>query len=182
MAKEESKKAPEKAPAEAAPAKKGLPIKMIAIIAVVMIVEAAVVVGIFSMLKPKDLHAKADPTHIVSDDGDVPKELPVIEDRFQNMRTGQNWIWDLSIAVQVKTRHSEKVAAVIKGRSGEIKEGIRQIIARADPAQLKEPELKSLNRQVSALLEKVIGVDEKSNEPLMERLLIPRARGFPADF
>jgi hypothetical protein len=35
---------------------------------------------------------------------------------------------------------------------------------------------------VTAFLVKLGGMDEKTNEPVVERVLIPRCRGFPAEF
>lgn len=168
--------------ADAKPAKKGPPVKMIGIIAAVMIIEAVVVVTIFSMLSPKASQAQADETHLVSDDGDKPKEVPVVEDKFQNMSTGSGWIWDISIAVQVRTKDSDHVAEVLKSRSAEVKEGMRQIVGRADHAMLKEANSEALKRQIGAFLNKIVGVEEKTGDPLIQRVLIPRARGFPAEF
>jgi hypothetical protein len=177
--KEEAKGAAE---ATAEPAKKGLPIKMIGIVGVVMIVEAVVVVLIFSMIGPKASQAKLEDVQVVSSEGEGIKEIKVVEDKFQNMKEGRVWIWDLSVAVQVKKKHAEKFEGVIKSREGEIKQEIGRMVANADHNQLASPDRETLSRQVTAFLIKLGGMDEKTNEPVVERVLIPRCRGFPAEF
>jgi flagellar basal body-associated protein FliL len=166
--------------AEAAPAKKGLPIKTIAVIAVVMAVEAAAIVLVMGMLSPKASEA-APPKELIHDDTQEIREIQIISDKFQNMNTGKVWVWDIDVYVQVKEKNAERVEKVLEQRSAEIKEGLSQIVSRAQHAHLKEPERQSLNRQFAAYLERVLGTDA-DGKPLIDRLLIPKCRGFPADF
>lgn len=168
-------------PAEAAPAKKGLPIKTIGIVAAVMVIEAAAVVTVFKVISPKAGHAATDVANIHNDDGDSLKEIKVVDERFQNMRNTESWMWQVVVAVQVKKRHAEKVEGILKGREAEIKDGLRQIVGRADHNQLKEPNSETLNRQFTAFLNKIVPVDEKSSEPLIEKVLIPRCFGIAAE-
>lgn len=167
-------------PAEA-PAKKGLPIKTIGIVAAVMVIEAVAVFAVFKVISPKVGHAATDVAKILNDDGDSLKEIKVVDERFQNMRNTESWMWQVVVAVQVKKRHSEKVEGILKGREAEIKDGLRQIVGRADHNQLKEPNSETLNRQFTAFLNKIVPVDEKTSEPLIEKVLIPRCFGIAAE-
>jgi hypothetical protein len=182
--KDKADKGAEKA-AEAAPAKKGLPIKTLGIVAALMIVEGIGLVFVLGALGgPKASNAATDAKHLVSDDSEVIKELQVLDkgdDKFQNMSSGQVWVWNVQVYVQVKKKNQDRVDRVLGDRSAEIKEGLSQIIGRAQIAQLKEPERQSLNRQVSALLEKIIGQDS-DGKPLVERVLIPTCSGYPASY
>ncbi len=170
---------------EAAPAKKGLPLKTLIVVAALMIVEG---VGLFFVLGalggPKASSAATDAKHLAHDESEETEEIRVLEkedEKFQNLASGQVWVWNVSIYLQVKNKNTERVERVLESRKAEIKEGISQIIGRSQIAQLKEPERQSLNRQVSALLEKVVGLDSEG-KPLIERILIPTCSGYPANF
>jgi flagellar basal body-associated protein FliL len=185
MADKEKPKAdakPEGAAGEAAPKKKGgLPIKTIAIVAVVMALEAGALVFLLGLGSPKA--SKAEDGHeLVHDDSNELEEVEIIADEtFQNMQTGQVWVWGISIYAQVKKKNVEFVDNVLGQRQAEVREGISQIVGRAQHTQLKEPDRQTLNRQVSALLEKVIKPDE-DGKARIERLIISKCTGYPADF
>jgi flagellar basal body-associated protein FliL len=99
------------------------------------------------------------------------------------MQTGRVWVWDASITVRVRKRYEEKVNGLLQKRVAEIHEGIATIFRRATSAQLKEPGLETINRQLTAYLDEVFGKDTTGDEPVshIERVLIPRCRGFPAE-
>lgn len=180
--KEKDAKPAAAAPAgDAKPAKKGLPIKTIAVVAVVMIVEAVAVVGVFKMITPKSSHA-ADHAKIENNDGDMLKELKVVDEKYQNMKNNESWVWQVVVTAQVKKKHADKVEAIFKARESEIKDGLRQIVGNAEHAQLKEADSRTLNRQFTAFLNKMVGVDEKTNDPYIEKILIPKCLGFSSSF
>lgn len=172
----------EKAPESAEPAKKKPPIKVIGLVAVLMIVEA---VGVFAVVSATAKQpAAAEAAHIEGideADHDASVEIPLLDDKFQNMQTGGVWIWDAEIILKVKEKNSEYVAGQLENRAAEIKEGISMIFRRAQHNQLKEPGLETINRQLTAYLNKVIGHDAE-NQPRIERVMIPKCRGFPANF
>ena len=161
--------------------KKGLPIKTIAIVVVAMALEAGALVFVLGLGGPKE--SKAEEAHeLVHDDSNEIEEIPILEDEmYQNMQTGQVWVWGLSVYAQVKKKNVELVQGVLEQRSAEIREGMSQIVGRAQHAQLKEPDRQTLNRQFTALLEKIVKPDE-DGKPRIERLLIPKCTGYPADF
>lgn len=178
-------KAPEKQEAakpeaEAAP-KKGLPVKTLGLVGVIMAIEAGAIIAVFSMMGPKTSHAEVAHAELKNDDSNTPQEVQVVEDKFQNLQQGKVWYWDVAAYVQVKKKNAEQVENILKQRNAEIKEGLSQIIGRAQPAQLKEPDRQTLNRQMLAYLTKVLGNDADGH-PLVDRLLIPRCRGIPGEF
>lgn len=175
-----NEKKPEAAEAaESKTSKKKPPIKTIGIIAVLMIVEAVVVMFVVGSGKPASGHAATEPAHLVDDDSDKTQELELVSDRFQNMTSGNPWVWDISIYLQVKNKHAEAVQGVLDQRQAEIKEGLGQIIGRARHSQLTEPERQTLTRQVGAFLEKLEGIT-RDGKPLIERVIIAKCRGFQA--
>lgn len=181
--KEPAKEAPKEAaePKSDAPAKKGPPIKAIGAVAAIMAVEAGAVFMIAKMTGPKA--AEASETHIEGadqTDHEATVELPLIEEKFQNMQTGRVWIWDSEIVLKVRKKNEEFVQGVLDNRAAEIKEGVSMIFRRAQHSQLKEPGLETINRQLAAYLSQIIGKDADGKERL-ERVVIPKCRGFPAD-
>ena len=175
---------PAEKPAEGAePAKKkGLPIKTIAVVAVVMIVEAVAVFMVFKAISPKTSHADTGHAELHNDDGDTLKEIKVADEKFQNMRSGENWMWQVVVTVQVKKHYADKVEGILKARDAEVRDGLRQIVGTADQNILKEPDSKALTRQFSAFLNKIVPVDEKTSEPLIDRILIPKCIGHSAEY
>jgi flagellar basal body-associated protein FliL len=175
---------PAEGAADAAP-KKGLPLKTLIVVAALMVVEG---VGLFFVLGalggPKPANAATDSKHLAEDESEETTEVRLLEkedEKFQNLASGQVWVWNVTVVLQVKNKNEERVADRISARKFEIKEGISQIIGRSQIAQLKEPERQSLNRQISAFLEKIIGQDS-DGKPLIERVLIPTCSGYPANF
>ncbi len=165
---------------DAKPSKKKLPIKVIGIVAVLMIVEAGAVFVLLGSGKPQAGHAETDAAHLVDDESEKTQELELVTDKFQNLTSGEPWVWDLSIFLQIKNKHADQVGGVLEQRQAEIKEGLGQIVGRARHSQLIEPERQTLTRQVGAFLAKIDGttVDGK---PLVERVIISKCRGFKAD-
>jgi len=92
------------------------------------------------------------------------------------------WVWDLSVFMQVKNKNAESVKAVLEQRKAEIGEGMGQIVSRAQHSQLKEPERQTLIRQIRGFLESIRGMTDAEGKPLVERVMIPKCRGFPSDF
>lgn len=162
-----------------APGKKKLPLKTIIVVVAVMAIEAAAIVVVMGMMSPKPTQAQTEAKHLDNDDSELTQEIQLVADKFQNLTTGRVWIWDVEMYVQVKNKNAEAVEAILERRKNEIHEQINQIIGRAQHAQLKEPERQTILRQVSALVEKIAPGEE--GHPLVERVMIPRFRGFPTD-
>lgn len=169
------------ADAAAAPAKNKPPIKLLAIVGVVMVVEAVGVIFAVKTLGKKPETAEAKELHAGDHaDGEVPVELAFVEDKFQNMSSGKAWMFDASMFLQVKKKHEEFVKEKLKAREAEIKEGVSMIFRRATLNQLKEPGLETINRQILAFANKIVEADAEGHERV-DRVLIPKCRGFALD-
>ncbi len=165
---------------DAKSAKKGLPIKTIGIIAAVMAMEAGALYIVFGMGSANKSSAMVH--ELVHDDSEELEEIEIVADQvFQNMQTGKVWVWSISVFAQVKRMNVEYVENVLMQRQAEIREGLSQIVGRAQHVQLKEPDRQTINRQFTALIEKIIKPDEHGM-PRVERLIIPKCTGYPADF
>lgn len=171
------------APAAEVAAKRGLPIKMIGVVGGIMVAEAVVVALFFSMIGPKKTHAAVehDEHAVKTDDGTTVQEVMIVEDKFQNLQQGKVWFWDISVYVQVQKKNAEQVKKVLESRGNEVKEEIGRIIGRAQPAQLREPDGQTLNRQFTAYLSKVLGQDAEG-KPLIEKVIVPKLRGIRGEY
>jgi|ERR1051325_4794494 flagellar basal body-associated protein FliL len=180
----DKKEAPPAAPPaakEEKPEKKGLPIKTIGIVAGLMIAEAVAVFFFVSSTGPRPAGAAAQ-TIKGEDQADLEAsvEVPLLEDKFQNMQTGRAWIWDTEIVLKVRARNEKFVSGELEHRHAEIAEGVALIFRRSPHSNLKEPGLETINRQVTAYMNQVLGKDADGKERL-ERVVIPKCKGFPAD-
>src|SRR4051794_1377212 len=99
--------------ASAAPAKKGLPIKTIGIIAALMLIEG---VGVFFVLGalggPKASKAETDPKALMEDTSDKITEMQLLareDEKFQNLTSGQVWVWNVSVWVQLKKKNTDRI-------------------------------------------------------------------------
>lgn len=174
--------APEKGKEEAsAPAKKKLPVKTIGIVAGIMVLEGVAVFMLLGSGAPKASHGETPAAELHDDESDKTTEIELVTDKFQNMTTGQAWVWQISIFLQVKNKNSERVEEVLEQRRAEIREGLLQIIGKARHTQLVEPEKQTLTRQIASFLEHLDGmtVDEKS---VIERVIFADCRGFPTQY
>lgn len=167
---------------EKAAPKKGLPVKMIGIIAGIMVVEAIAVFLFFGSIAPKKANAVEHDEHAIKDDDSQSvQEIMIVEDKFQNLQQGKVWFWDTAVYVQVQKKNSDQVDKVLESRGNEIKEEIGRIIGRAQPAQLREPDGQTINRQFTAYLNKVFGNDS-GDKPIIEKVVVPRLRGIRGEY
>lgn len=161
----------------ATPAKRGVPLKAIGVVAAIMIAEGAGVFLLVGVLGPKPQEAAAVVHGDDHADADATVEIELADDRFQNMQSGRVWSWEIGIVLKVKRKNEEYVGAQLREREAEITEGISQIIRRAQHVHLKEPELTTLIRQIKGFLDKSLGVDGEGASRI-ERVMIPKCKGI----
>ena len=102
--------------------------------------------------------SKAEEAHeLVHDDSEQrSRRFPSLEDEmYQNMQTGQVWVWGLSVYAQVKKKNVEFVQGRAEQRSAEIREGMSQIVGRARVA-VEEPDRQTLNRRQFTAWQKIV--------------------------
>jgi len=161
--------------------KKGLPIKTIAIVAALLVAEAAIVVGVISMWgQPSEVRAQglADPE---TASGEQLTEVLIVNDKFPNHHTGRVFLWEAEVQIKVRRKHLDYVKSVVEDRAAEIKTNVAKIFRSAHHNHLKEPQLETLTRRLEEMLRDVFGEDADGEERVVE-VLIPKCVGFPADF
>jgi hypothetical protein len=180
---DEKKPAPESQKSDgAAPAtaKKKPPIKVIGVVAAIMAAEAAGVYVLVGMTSPKPVAAESEIHGAEKAEGQQSVEIDLIDDKFQNMQTGRVWMWDMKIVLKTTKKHEHHITAELEQRASEVQEGIAQIVRRAQHSHLKEPDLVTLTRQLSAYADKVFGHDAQGNSRI-ERVMIPKCRGVDVE-
>jgi flagellar basal body-associated protein FliL len=192
---DDAKKKSEPAPAKEtekkeAPAGGGLLSRTPVLLAVVMVLEAGILLAAFMMFRggPQSAHgaelveAKVDETGengAVATANEPPREVLVLEFRAPNKQSGKTFIYDITIFALVKPEHEEKVKKVIDARKQLIQDRVRTIVAQSDPEKLSgglEPGLETLRRQVKYQLEEIVG------EGMIAEVLVPRCIPFRTDF
>ena len=163
------------------PGKKKPPMKVIAVVAALMVAEAGGVYFFLGMTGSKAQSAEAEIKGAEAAAEQETVEIDLVDDKFQNMQTGRVWVWDLRIALKVKQKYEAYVSEQLGKRDAEIKEGIGQIVRRAQHSQLREPELTTLNRQIAAYLNTIVKPDESDGHSRIERVLIPKCKGLQID-
>ncbi|MBX2852207.1 MAG: hypothetical protein KTR15_10715 [Phycisphaeraceae bacterium] len=167
---------------EQAPAKKKLPMKMIIILAVVMVVEGAIFGAAYFILGDKPPAVQAEGL----DEDDKASEFELVEvlligDKFQNTRQGaQAYLYDATVYVVVQERHRAIIETEIEDQMARISQEVTEVFARAEPAQLNEPDRLTLKRQILDRCEKRFG-DDAEGEPYVRAVVISNWKRFSTD-
>lgn len=165
---------------EAAPVKKRLPLKTLLVLAAVLLVEAAAISAAF-LLHGGPSSVKGDAT--IEDLAAVleqPVEELVVQDKFQNTKSGRTFLYDTEIYIVIRRKHQKEVQEQLKAMSAQITTDIAMIFRRADPAHLLEPTLATITRQINAALDERLGVDEHGKSRV-EQVLIRKCIQYRAD-
>jgi len=161
--------------------KKKPPFKMIVMILGLMAAEAVAVVLVLNMLSgPAPVQAEGL-SETPADALQQITEVLIVDDRFPNHQTGRVWLWETEVQMQVRQKNLDYVQRVLEDRSAEIKTGVAQIVRTSHHKHLTEPNLDTLNRQIEQYLRDVFEYDGEG-KPRVEKVLIPKCVGFPADF
>lgn len=158
------------------------PIKVMLGVVVILGLEAATIFGT-AMLTNKPQIASGDPfleDQMAAEERIV--EVPVLNQRFPNRKSGVIMLYETNIAVQVKKKNEEKVKQIIEENSARIKMAIGTIWRNAEPRHFNEPYLNTLTRQAREMLTKIIdeGLPE-DEESRVAGVLIPVLTGWRSD-
>ena len=160
--------------------KKGLPIKTILVLAVVLLIEGVAISAAF-LLAGGPAEVKADGAAI--DEAamlEMPTEVVVADGKFQNTRSGRSYLYDTEVWIVIKKKNRELVEQTLESSKAQIGTDISRIFRRAEPAYLIEPELSTLTRQVRAALDERIGHDGEGEAIILE-VLIPECKRYRSD-
>jgi hypothetical protein len=163
-----------------APSRRRLPIKAALILGAVMVIEFLILGSVFVLMGgPADV--KADPAKAdLEATAEQPVEEFVIADKYPNTKRGRTYLYDTEIYVVVKRKSQDKVKELIKSMTAQISADVRTVIGRAEPNQLLEPTLATIKRQVKAVLDERLGMDE-DGRPRVQEVVITKFTQFRAE-
>ncbi|MBB6430749.1 hypothetical protein [Algisphaera agarilytica] len=161
--------------------KKGLPLMPIIAVAAVLLIEAVAIVALF-MFSGGPSEVKAEPG-VVDELAalEEPAEILVLTGKFQNTKSGRSFMYDTEIYIVTKQKHFDTMTMKKEAMQASITKDITTIFRRAEPSHLREQELATLTRQVSAALENRFGNDE-NEEPFIQEVLITKCMEFASDY
>lgn len=157
-----------------------LPKKAMIVVAAIMLLEGAGVFLFVMMTGRQPADAVAGVHGAEEADLESTVEVLLVEDRFQNMSTNRLWRWDAIVYMKVRKKNEQFVKDTMASRAAEIQAGISQIFRSAQHSHLKEPELKTLTRQLTAYVNDVFGKDPDGMDRV-DRVLITGLNGLPTD-
>ena len=171
-------------------AKGGLLGKTPVLLAIVMVVEAIVLMGGYWVFGGHPKQASA--AELVADAkggegkgtgkkaGDKKTiELPVLDAKAPNHTNGRTYLYDVSIYAVVKADDEARVKDALKDNKALIEDRLSTIVRESDPDKLgggSEPGLETLRRQVKYQLDRIVG------EGVVEEVLVPRCIPFRTDY
>lgn len=159
--------------------KRTFALRTLVALVLMLLLQAGVVSTVFFIAgQPADVRAEGanlDEAHL-----EEPVELLLVEDRFQNTRTGRAYLYDTEIYIVVPRKHQETVRTRLENMRAQVTTEIATIFRRAEPSHLLEPELSTLTRQLKAMTDRRFGYDEEG-EPYIQEVLIRRCMQFPAN-
>ncbi|MEM0983815.1 MAG: hypothetical protein AAGI17_07690 [Planctomycetota bacterium] len=169
-----------KAPADAP--KKGSPVKMIAIVAVLMLVEGIGVYGLVTLTSP----ARGAAAELALENAELaaeeqPVEIELAKGRYLNLQTGRAWSWRARIYVRAKSRNQTYIEEQTERNRVLIDEKISEVFARSPDRNLREPGRETLKRQLLAVAHEVFGTDA-DDEPRVDEVMIVDFQGNPIDY
>lgn len=163
-------------------AKKKLPIRTVAVVLVMLLVEGAAIVGIMTMFGgPSEVVAQPGLFGEAASPELQPIEIQLLQERLTNNASGRIFIYDTEIQIVTQERHREAVQNVMDNRMASIRTGISKIFAAAEHSYYAEPGLETLTRQVTEFLHSIFPEDGEGEE-MVTGVLIPKCMGFPADY
>jgi hypothetical protein len=136
---------------DAKAAKKG-GLKFALVTVALLAVEAAVLVGVFSMAGPKTTQASIDLPPVDERDALPSVELPVLDDRLVNDRTGIAYLYRAEVFVKVGGRFAEDAAKYVEANKNDIRAEIAGIWRTAEPHHFQEPTHDTLARRIESAL------------------------------
>ncbi len=158
------------------------PVRLVIIVAGILVLEAAVIIGAMTLLGgPPEVEAAGVPALLEVPEEERIVEILVIDAKLPNNKSGMTYLYDTEIYVQVKQRYADEVAEELSQFRNEIKSEITAVWRTAEPRHFQEPRLQSLTRRIQTVLSDRFGVDQQRDEPIISKCVIVMGLGFRID-
>jgi flagellar basal body-associated protein FliL len=166
---------------QAQTSKKKLPLKTIGVLAAVLLIEAGAISAVFLLAGgPADVKgdsAAVDKAAIAN----RPVEQLVVEEKFQNTRTGRTYLYETEVYIVVRQKYQKDIEKELESKRAQITTDIATIFRRADPVHLLEPTLATITRQIQAVLDQRLEPDEDTGESRVMEVLVRKCIQYKAD-
>lgn len=156
-----------------------LNLRMITIVAVILVVEAAAILFLVDLTGgPNEVLADDSPLAMLDLAEERIVEVQVLGARLPNAKVGVTYLYDTEVYVQVRKKHQSRVTDHLDQFGNEIKSEISAIWKAADPSHFQEVRLETLTRKLRVLLNQHFGIDPETGEPFVEKCVIVMGTGF----
>lgn len=161
-----------------APKKGGGGMKFAIITVVLLVLEGAVLGGVFMMMnKPKAAEATEPVVHADPEEEKL-VEVLVLNERLANDRSGLTYVYPTEIYVQVKKKDETWVTEEIERFKNELRADIAAVWRTAEPHHLQEPRMESMTRRVETLLKDRFDKHNGEDEPVVQKCVIVSGTGI----
>jgi hypothetical protein len=156
--------------------------KTIIIIAIILVVEAAGIIGGMRFFGGPSEADAGDPMQMAGvPDEDKITEIKIVNTRLPNSKTGVTYLYDTEIYVQVKRKFEARVNEELEQFQNEIRAELTALWRTSEPEHFREPRLETLTRKVYALLSDRFGNDSETGEAIINKCVIVMGPGFRVD-
>ena len=155
----------------AAPKEKSGNLKVIIAVTVIMVLEAAAIVVIMQMTGgPSAAHGIG-----LEAGGDAaamrPVEIPLAEDRYPNLNSGRQNLYEAEVFITVMPEHEAQVIDHLRTMNAQLSMDVAAIFRSAHPSFFQEPTLATLRRQLHAALDERFGLDQDGQSIVTDVLI-----------
>lgn len=167
---------------EAAPrSSKAGTLKTLLMLVAVLALEGGTI-GVTMMLVggPREVQGVSLETDKMADQNKV-VEVLVVKDKFENLRTGRQFLYDTEVYITVRKRDEASVTDALSTQKAQIAMAVGTIVRQSDPAYLQEATYATLRRQIKVKLDEMLGQDP-DGQPVVQEVLITRCIPFRGDF
>ena len=164
-------------PAADEPARKTR-LKPILMVAGLMLFEGAALFALMSVISPAPEASIAEQDAAKLDEDPLKlaghKEIILCDVNAFNKKEGRLYAYHVEVSGMIKAEDEQKLQRFIEARKLSIQDRVQFVIRSADPAQLNDPSLELIKRQIKHELNNLIGGEELIQEILISRLLQSR--------
>ena len=149
--------------------------------AIILVIEAVVIVGVFFIFGGPPEVSAMGPDGIEAAEDEMIVEMLVLDDRLPNNKSGVTYIYDSSIYVQVKKKYERRVKSELDQFENEIRSKIYAVWKTSEPQAFQEPMLETLTRKIDAMFNERFGSDQETGERIITKCVIVMGTGMRID-
>jgi hypothetical protein len=143
--------------------------------------EVAAAAGLLILMGPPS-GVSADDLRIVEPSAESwTVEVPILAERLQNNRGGVTHVYDVEVVVTVRQADAARIQAQLDRCGHECRAAIVHLWRSADPAQLDEPDLRTITRRLQAWMVDRFGRDSVTGAPIVTDVIVISGTGFRAE-